>query len=325
MFKIPWKELAFQPKPWGTSKIAIAQPPIIVDNSEVLFTPLMKDKWIKITGKLLHIEDFYWTYYSLTKALAVVTPERFPDYKFQFAQQNPGEYLMRISSLPANYEFEISDFFRHFVEIDKFNTACVLYFNLSKMPKTADIAEEHASFNLQYNYYPTEKELIDNLNSLTVEHIHKFIDRQTTDFKVENFFTMDAETKICSFKATPHYSVTLSTYLLNLLQLYNTYESNTAKSSIRLMSGTRTFLNVYCDLIIPHQVNSEEETLLRVINNTARQDEKVMVTLDYLHYYPISRRFINNIRLYITDSLGIPLVFTHLVSYLLHFRQCQPT
>ena len=98
----------------------------------------------------------------------------------------------------------------------------MLHIVLSKMPKAADIVEEHASFNLQYNYYPTEKELIDNLNSLTVEHIHKFIDRQTTDFKVENFFTMDAETKICSFKATPHYSVTVCTYLLNLLQLYNT-------------------------------------------------------------------------------------------------------
>src|SRR5438552_363531 len=51
---------------------------------------------------------------------------------------------------------------------------------------------------------------------------------------------------------------------------------------MRLLSDTRQFLNVYCDLIISHLVNSEEETLLRVINNTARQDEKIMVTLDYL-------------------------------------------
>src|SRR5438552_8937141 len=77
LLKTPWKEMAFQPKPWGTSKIPISQPPIIVDNSEVLFTPLMKDKWIKINGKLLNIEDFYWTYYSLKKSTSHGYPRTF--------------------------------------------------------------------------------------------------------------------------------------------------------------------------------------------------------------------------------------------------------
>src|SRR5438552_12122460 len=144
-----------------------------------------------------------------------------------------------------------------------------------------------------------------------------------TDLKVDNIFTLDESSKICTFKSTPNYSVTLSSYLLNLLQLYNTYESHTAKAPIRLISAVRPFLHAYCDLLIPHKVNAEEESLLRVINNVARQDEKVMVAFDYPHYYIISRRFINNIRLYITDSSGMPLVFTYLVSYLLHFRQCQ--
>ena len=88
------------------------------------------------------------------------------------------------------------------------------FFHLSKIPKPEAIVEEYASFNLRFTYYPTEKELIDDLNSLTVEHIHKFVDRQTTDFKVEKIFTLDDETKICSFKVTPHYSDTISTYLL---------------------------------------------------------------------------------------------------------------
>src|SRR6266853_5002685 len=311
----------------NTHKIPIVQPPIIIDNSTVLFTPITEEKWIKINGLQLEIPKFYWTYYAFKKAVPIMFKKIFPDFTARFTEIRDSEYYLRIGNLPLkNYVIEISDYLNSFVIVSKFETTCGLDIDFSKMPKDEDIVEEHVSFELAYNYYPTEKSLIADLDSLTSKHVNKFIETKGSDQYVEKRFTLDENSKICSFTSTSNYSVELSSYLLNVLQLHNTYESNTRKGPIRLMSAIRPFLHVYCDLIAPHNVNSEEESLLRVINNVVRQDEKIMLTFDYPHYYPISRRFINNIRIYITDSFSTdPLVFTHQVSYLLHFRPCLPT
>src|SRR6266853_2048800 len=310
-----------------TEKIPIVIPPTLIDNSIVLFTPITLEKWIKINGVQLNIPKLYWTYYTFKNAVPIMFKEIFPDFTARFTEIRDSEYYLRIGNLPLkNYVIEISDYLNSFVIISRFETTCGLKIEFSKMPKKEEIVEEHVSFELAYNYYPTEKSLIADLDSLTSKHVNKFIETKGSDQYVEKRFTLDENSKICSFTSTPNYSVEISSYLLNVLQLHNTYESSTGKGPIRLMSAIRPFLHVYCDLIAPHNVNSEEESLLRVINNVARQDEKVMLTFDCPHYYPISRRFINNIRIYITDSFSTdPLVFTHQVSYLLHFRPCLPT
>src|SRR6266853_2127459 len=97
------------------------------------------------------------------------------------------------------------------------------------MPKKEEIVEEHVLFELAYNYYPTEKLLIADLDSLTSKHVNKFIETKGSDQYVEKRFTLDENSKICSFTSTPNYGVEISSYLLNVLQLHNTYESSTRK------------------------------------------------------------------------------------------------
>ena len=307
-----------------THTIPIVAPASVVDNSEVLFTPVMDKSWIKINGKQVVIPKMYWIFYSLKKALPIMFKEVFPEFVVYFFEMQEFEYWLQIEHLPANYVIELSDSLKSFVAINKDVQMCTLILRFHERPKNANIEEDNVSFDLTYNYYPTEASLIKDLNTLTVKHINKFMQAKVSDGYTEKVFTIDEASNICSFIATPNFNVNLSSYLLNVLQLYNTYESNTAKAPMRLMTAIRPFLHVYCDLIVPHNVNSEEESLLRIINNVAKENEKVMLTFDYPHYYQISRRFINNIRLYITDGFGEdPLGFLHQVSYLLHFRQCQ--
>ena len=104
-----------------------------------------------------------------------------------------------------------------------------------------DIVQDHVSFDLAYNYYPTTKSLIKNLNDLTLQNMRKFIATKETDIEIDKIFTLDEATRICSFTSTARYSVQLSPYLLNVLQLYNTYESNTAKGAMRLLFAIHTF------------------------------------------------------------------------------------
>ena len=74
--------------------------------------------------------------------------------------------------------------------------------------------------------------------------MRKFIATKGTDIEIDKIFTLDEATRIYSFILTANYSVQLSSYLLNVLQLYKTYESNTAKGPVRLMSAIRPFLYI---------------------------------------------------------------------------------
>ena len=110
------------------------------------------------------------------------------------------------------------------------------------------------------------------------------------------------------------------------MNLANTEDTNTATAIARLPSATREQLFVHCSIVEPHLVNNDEQQLLRVINNTAKVGERVMLSFPYLQYYPITRRYITNIHTNITDSYSSDtLVFDKPVSYLLHFRQCHST
>jgi len=97
-------------------------------------------------------------------------------------------------------------------------------------------------------------------------------------------------------------------------------------AAVNLPSAMRPFLHVYSNAILPHCVNEDEYPLLRVINNNALKNEKVMLTFAQPQYYPVARRYISNIQITITNHISLDqLNFIHTVSYLLHFRPCHFT
>jgi hypothetical protein len=112
--------------------------------------------------------------------------------------------------------------------------------------------------------------------------------------------------------------------MLKVLNLPHTNSSNAAITAINLPAAVRPFLQVYSNVILPQYVNDDEYPLLRVINNTAIENEKAMITFSQPQYYQVSHRYISRIHIYITDHINSePLPFTHPISFLLHFRPCQ--
>jgi hypothetical protein len=159
------------------------------------------------------------------------------------------------------------------------------------------------------------------LNTLCKKNIQSVMDQQLNERRVNDIFTI--QRGYCSFHEIEDFEISISNYVLNVLKLENTEQSNVAKRPVELMSANRPYLNVYCDAVAPHLVNSEEYPLLRVINNNVGLNEKAMLEFQNLHYYPVAKRYLTNINTYITDHfIADPLPLTHTVTLLLHFRPC---
>jgi len=308
--------------------VPIVIPPNIADTSAVILTPITREPiWIKINNETLNIPNLYWTHYTLKNALDDMVKNRLPDFKISLIQDTPMDYLLRIhNDRNGDFVVELSDFLKDISFHErKTSKGYAVDIDLRKIKKDNENINAEFTFQLSHNFYPTAKLLIDNLNTLTENTMSTLFRLNNIDHYVESIFTIDNE-NVCSFKATENVLVEISQQLLNILQLHSTVESNTGKSAVKLPNGIRPFFHLYCDLIVPHYVNSEEEPLLRIINNTAAINDKVMQSFDYPHYYKVCRHFISNIHLYITDNLSTdPLVFINPVSHLLHFRPCHST
>jgi hypothetical protein len=185
---------------------------------------------------------------------------------------------------------------------------------LSKELATTRIAH---NADLGHNYYPTARSLIDALNSLVSQSTSvlnsKPIDRL--------LFNLNLEGK-CTFMANEKFGVTLSPYLLKLLQLKNTDTNQIGTSFCVMPAALREFLYIYSDMLDTHSY-SNESNVLRVINNDTTGTEKVMIPFANLYYYPISARYLSNIQIRITDNFSdVDLPFIREVTCLLHFRRC---
>ena len=107
-----------------------------------------------------------------------------------------------------------------------------------------------------------------------------------------------------------------------MLQLPNTAESNKAAVPVTLLPPKRQTLYVHSNLVEAHFVNSDQEQIIRVINNNNIKDGKqVLLSFTHPHYYRVGKKYFRNINTFITDSFSAePLLFSNPVSYLLHFR-----
>ena len=182
------------------------------------------------------------------------------------------------------------------------------------------------SFALPHNYYPNTAILIETLNKLVMEKINNMPKEYLGEDEIITVFHVNVH-GYCAFTPVPHFKVDIFPFLLNLLKLCNTMESNVASNTPDVLpSAARDKLFVHCSAVNPHLVNNDEMQLLRIINNTAEKDVAAMVSFPYLQYYPVSNRYFKSIRTYITDNFTTdPLIFENSVSYLLHFRPCHPS
>ena len=173
------------------------------------------------------------------------------------------------------------------------------------------------SENLDYNFYPTAKSMIDALNTV-ISKCSSVLNSKPID---RSLFGLD-DNGMCTFTKHSKFDVTLSTYLTQMLQLTNTSTSQTGSAFFIMPTATREFLYVHTDMLDSHSYNSETD-VLRVINNDREVNEKVMVSFSNLYYYPISARYLSNIQIRITDNHSDEdLPFALEVTCLLHFRRC---
>ena len=121
---------------------------------------------------------------------------------------------------------------------------------------------ETVSFYLSYNYFPKVSSLIENLNTLAVDHVNNMIDHAEDSNAIERrIFALD-NTDICSFTAVPNFTLNLTSLLLNILNLENTEQSNTARVPARLPTATRQQLYIHSNIVGGHLINNDEQQLL---------------------------------------------------------------
>ena len=312
-------------------KLDIKKPDDIIDESIILFTPdTGGDIWIQINDEednFIHIPKIYCSI-NLFNKLAF-------NEEFQFTVARAGdEWLMSVKySGDKNYNARLrfSAAMQSALGVPHDTTvycgvgaSSTIHDLHPKLADELDNSFNEIEFKLNYNHYPTSKSLVDNLNKQCKEVMFKIAELQHSDqyFHIP-IFVFDEISHLATYNAVDQFKVTLTNHMLRVLNLPHTNSSIAAITAINLPSAMRPFLHVHCDVIHAQLINDDEYPLLRVINNNAIQNEKVMVSFPQPHYYPLARRYINSIHIYITDHINSDiLVFTHPISYLLHFRRC---
>jgi hypothetical protein len=313
-----------------STTIAIVKPEDIVDKTTLLFTPMTKGYiWFFINLSKIELPLMHWSLHQINDAIQCVIDENKYNFKLyyssieelivEFAEEQNVSPTMAFSDLIGINDDEKE----RVIE----NSTSFKYYSFTIANPAEDVENDYEStFTLPFNYYPTPDSLIQSLNTSCKEYIHQLINQQHSEQEiVHEIFTIDDQEK-CTFTPVGYFNIKISSYLLNVLSLSNTYEKNVGSSPVTLVSPIRPFLHVCGDIVSPHLLNSDEYPLLRIINNNASEHEKVMISFPSLHYYPVCRRYISKIRTFVTDHFSTDsLPFKYTVTYLLHFRQCHFT
>ena len=171
--------------------------------------------------------------------------------------------------------------------------------------------------NLGYNFFPSAKSLIDSLNALIAKS-SSILNSKPID---KPAFSLN-ENEVCTFTEHPKFNITISSYLMKRLRLKNTDTTNTGTSLFIMPTATREFFYIRTDIINSQNYNSGGD-VLRVINNDRAVNERVLISFQNFHYFPISARYLSNIQIRITDNhTEEDLPFDREVTCLLHFRRC---
>jgi hypothetical protein len=309
-----------------STTIVIPKP--IPDDSRVVFKANPKiPVSIEYLGNIIVLPGYHWTIDTINAAWKVACESM----DIPAIHIRSGEYRMELMIPLKNSQrviiFKLSENLSKLLKypqiFDNVSTTPLEYiaFPILKFDPVVPVQIED-TLHLTFNYYPTPKSLIENLNNIILSHINEKLDKCNVPDVASKAFSLDA-TDICTYTPIAECTVKLGDFMLKLLHLTDTTETNTAKYPMQLPSAIREMLYVHANIISWHFVNQDQRPLLRVINNSAKDGEQVMLSFPFLQYHPVARKFFSNIHTYITDSFSAePLEFTKTVSYLLHFRQC---
>ena len=313
------------------TEMDIEKPDDIRDDSPVLFTPdTIGEIWIRINNSFqINISKTYCTVNLFNKAAS----NKLFAFTIVKVSTDTDEWQMSMKySGDKNYNADVvfSDAIQAApnVPVDTFfycgkQASSTLTVKPKRAPESVNSFNE-INLKLSYNYYPNAQSLVENLNMQVVETMYKIAALQHSEQDFENIFCYHEVGSLVLYKSIFQFNVTLSTYTLKMLNLAHTNYTNNGTAAIKLPPAVRPFLHVYCNIIMPQPINDDEYPLLRVINNNAIENEKAMLTFSQPQYYPVSRRYITSIHSYITDHVHPdPLIFTHPISFLLHFRPTQ--
>src|SRR5277367_4807124 len=266
-------------------RLDIKKPDEIIDDSIVLFTPdTGGDIWIQIDDE----EDNFIRIPKIYCSMNLFNKLAYND-QFQFTvAKEDDEWVMSVKyngdyNYNANLRFSAAMQSAlgvpHETKIYCGVGGSSAIHNLH--PKLADEIDNsfnEIQFKMNYNHHPNSKSLVDNLNTQCKETIFKIAEMQHSEQYFYDLFGYDEATHIVSYLAPDQFTVTLTNHMLKVLNLAHTDSSITGIAAVNLPTAVRPFLQLYCNIILPHYVSDDEYPLLRVINNNAVENEKVMIT-----------------------------------------------
>ena len=332
---------------WVYFDIPIVKPSVIADTSQVIHTPYAKADVFTIEGTgmfyLQFEKDQYWTLNMLAKAFAAITKELKQDYD---PKTGP---LVDLKSIQLQTDhLQIVTETKHIAPKEKhtqiiFSQSIADVLNLEKThydlitgkmaiypivpeaPKEKEIKFRTftASTKLRYDYYPTVKSLVEDLNTVLEGAQADIIKDRKGSSIIHTFFSV-GDDNIVKFKGRTGYSVLLDSDVQKMMSLPTTWLSASVNGSLAtvLKSYKRGHFYIHCDCMDYHYINNTVSDLLRSIVNSAEVDEKVILSFQDPRYYAVAKRYMSNINMFATDGLfdGI-LKFNRDVVYTLHFKR----
>ena len=282
--------------------------------------------WIRINEEDIYIYIYiaslqFWTWHLFSDYYNKIFKERFPNLKFSL---DGNKYCFFINS-PAHLQFSKSLQYALSVpaSIKVPPTTSPIILNLKLAPE-----EESASnFIEESDYLPSllyedRKILLKDLNSIIKQ---LFINAKTKrgdnlpEIPDEPFFQIREDHKV-EFKITEA-EINLSDKLTNMLHLTaedSWITSQLSSKPLLLGEYTTPYFYLYIDCIELTGANN----YLRLINNVAKVGEHVQIAFNNLYYYSVSKEYINNIHITLTDSEGEDLNLLYPINLILHFRKC---
>lgn len=317
--------------------VPIVKPSVIPDTSQLIHTPYADGDVFTIEGdgmfSLTFEKDQYWTVNMLSKAFSAITNELKAEVDLKSISIDTYTNQMVITSKNISKEKHSQIIFSQSIA-DVLNLPQTHYDLITgktncsiqpRPPKEREIKFRSytTSTKLRYDYYPTVKSLIEDLNSVLEGAQADIMKNRKSSSVIHTFFSV-GDDNIVKFKGRAGYSVLLDSEVQKMMSLPTTWLSSSVNGSLTtvLKSYKRGHFYIHCDCMDYHYINNAVSDLLRSIGNSAEVDEKVILSFQDPRYYAVSKRYMSNINMFVTDGLfdGI-LKFNRDVVYTLHFRK----
>ena len=327
----------------------IKKPPVREDKSKLIYTPfdILKEVHFQVRGtKVSEFTDQYWTINMFQKAINASGKSFKKDFylKSMTLEEStpPGTYNLILTANPqmrANADDPITvslshTFFLmfrtkgHFFNLKRDET---LKIELTIAETTYDHTQEfrtiEVSRKLENNYYPTAALLVAEINKeIGKAMLEIAIERKGTE-TLWNFFEYSSSHGYVNFNGKKNFEILLDANILKMFHLPNKWlvHHTAGAEPVVLKTYKRNYLYVHCDCLDYYYINNSVCDIIKVVKNDSEPDEKTIISVQNPQYYAISRRYLSNINMYITDGLfENVLPFDKEVVFTLHFRKCLP-